>query len=278
MADRNQRKASALACLLGISACLVACGRDAVAPGPDPARIDTSKTDTSSLDTFRVRQDLARLAAALTCLPIPMGTRYFHAPAPKAGALPKCVGDKDIFAIPANPRGILGIDTVTHIDSQGAEHCLPQDPSTRELHARYLFDPACGEAWERIAIEIIPDDLLPRFRILGSGRLRLISGLVADIEAYELDMAMDNSTDTPIFQDARLRLALPDGRSLRLDLVKPKPFRAVDFFPSWGNPPRGEPVMAGPVLFGSDTVGRAILYGDRSMAVLDAAGTPVTPE
>jgi hypothetical protein len=141
-----------------------------------------------------------------------------------------------------------------------------------------LFDPACGEAWERIRIEITPDPLLTGYRSHGTGGLRLLSGLVADIEAYEVDMVLDHSTESPIFRNAQLRLVVPGGLSLQLELVRPHPFRAPDFFPLWDDPPRGDPVMAGPVLSGADTVGRAILYGDRTLSFLDAAGKPIPPE
>jgi hypothetical protein len=276
---RHALKSLALAGLLGVLVGLTDCGTDSAgtATNPDP---DTVKTDTGKTDTLPGRKGLARLSAAMPCIPVPMGTRYFaaHSPAPKVTAAQACHGEMDIFAIPANPRGILGIDTTTYLDSLGVAHCVHQDPTLREDHARSLFDPACGEAWERIKIEITPDDLLPRYRSHGTGRLRLTSGLEAEIEAYELDLALDNSTGMPIIQDAHLRLAASDGHVLRLDLVKAHPFRAEDFFPSWDNSPPGKPVMGGPVLLGTDTVGRAMLYADRTLGFVDAAGKPVTPE
>ena len=277
-------KAIILAGLLCALAGLTDCGSDAVGTAPpdttkvDTTKIDTTKVDSTKADSAKVRKDLARLAGLLARLPMPMGTRYFSAPAPKTAAAQDCRGEQDIFALPANPRGIMGIDTVTYIDSAGVAHCLHQEPTLREDHARYLFDPACGEAWERIKIEITPDDLLPRYRSRGTGRLRLVSGLEATIEAYELDMALDNSTGMPIIQDAHLRLAIPDGYIQQLHLVKSRPYRAKDFYPYWENPPPGNPVMGGPVLRGADTVGQAKLYADRTLVFQDKAGNPVTPE
>lgn len=273
---RHAFKSLALGGLLGLLAGLSHCGGDASGTGPNP----NPNPDSGKTDTVPGRKGLARLAAAMPRLPVPMGTRYFvaHSPAPKVAAALACRGEQDIFAIPSNPRGILGIDTVTYLDSLGVAHCLHQEPTLREDHARSLFDPACGEAWERIRIEIIPDDLLPRYRSHGTGRLRLISGLEAQIEAYEMDMALDNSTGMPIIQDAHLRLSASDGHVLQFDLVKAHPFRAVDFYPSWDDSPAGAPVMGGPVLFGTDTVGRAMLYDDRTVGFLDAAGKPVAPQ
>ena len=270
MAYRLVLKGFALAWILGISGCLNDCDRNAAATAPGPTTPDTVQT----------RKDLARLATSLPRIPMPMGTRYFSAPAsapaPKTGAVHACKDGKDIFAIRPNPRGILGIDSISYIDTLGIAHCSHQEPTIRETHGRYLFDPACGEAWERISIEISQDPFLSGYRSLSTGRIRLNSGFVADIEAYEVDMALDHSTGSPVFRNAHLRLAVPGGHSLRLELVKPHPFRAPDFFPYWENPPRGEPVMAGPVLLGTDTVGRAILYGDRTLDFLDAAGKPIT--
>jgi hypothetical protein len=157
-------------------------------------------------------------------------------------------------------------------------HCAHQEPTLREDHARYLLDPACGEAWEHIQIGIIADDLLPRSHARGTGLIRFITGMVVIIEAYELDLAMDNSTGTLHLEDAHLRLAAPEGHILKLDLVKSRPFRSNDFFPSWEDTPPGTPVMVGPVLRGTDTLGQVRLYGDRSLTFLDAAGRTVTPE
>jgi hypothetical protein len=258
--------------MVGALAGYTGCGGDGAATGPDPKPADP--------DTVPGRKELARLAASMARLPVPVGTRYFSAPAaaPKAAAAQACKGEQDIFAIPANPRGVLGIDTVAYLDTLGAPHCLHQDPTQREDHARYLFDPACGEAWERIRIEIAQDDLLPRYRSHGTGRIRLISGLEADIEDYEVDMVLNNSTGTPVFQDASLRLATPDGYVLQLELVKPHPFEAADFYPAWGDSPPGKAVMGGPVLRGADTVGKAMLFADRTLGFVDAAGQAVTPE
>jgi hypothetical protein len=277
-------KSLALAAILGILAGLAGCDLDAPPavpnPNPKPVDPDTVRVDTVRPDTASGRKALARLAKSMPRLPIPMGTRYFSSPAPaaKAAAAQACKGEQDVFAIPPNPRGILGIDTVTYLDTLGVAHCAHQDPTLREDHARYLFDPASGEAWERIKIEIAPDDLLPRHRSHGTGRLRLISGLEAEIQAYEVDMALDNATGMPIFQDAHLRLATSDGLVLRLDLVKAHPFRAADFYAYWEDTPPGKPVMGGPVLRGADTVGKAMLYADRTFGYVDTAGNPVTPE
>lgn len=271
------RKAILPAGILGLLAGLAGCGNEAAVapPGPGP---DTVKTDTAKGDSVPGRKGMARLAAAMPRIPVPMGTRYFSAPARKTAAAAACRGEMDIFAIPSNPRGIMGIDTVTYLDSSGAAHCTHQDPTIREDHARSLFDPACGEAWETIRIEITQDDLLPRYHSRGTGRIRLVSGLEAEIREYDVSMAMDNSTGTPIFQDARLRLAASDGHILVLGLVRAHPFRAEDFFPSWDDSPAGQPIMGGPVLAGKDTVGHATLYADRSLSFLDASGKPVTPE
>ncbi|HLP43433.1 MAG TPA: hypothetical protein VK465_18160 [Fibrobacteria bacterium] len=288
-----------LAWLLCVSACLVDCNRETAVTEPNLPKVDTAVGRKDSVDVHKdsidARKDsidahddsiailkdslealkakgMIRLAASVTSLPMPMGTRYFNKPAFKKSA---CQGGQDIYKIPANPGGFFGIDSISYIDSKGVGHCAPEGITLGETHNRYLFDTASGEVWELIRIEITPDPLLTRYHSRGTGRIRLLSGLVANIESYEVDMVMDHSTETPIFRNAHLWFTVPDGHSLRLELVRPHPFRAPDFFPLWDDPPRGDPVMAGPVLSGADTVGRAALYGDRTLGFWDAAGKPI---
>jgi hypothetical protein len=246
----------------------------------DTTKVDTTKIDTAKADSLKAAKDLARFAKAMARIPVPLGTRYFYAPkpAPKTAAALACKGQADIFAIPANARGILGIDTVSYFDSLGVAHCAHQNVTLREDHARFIFDTTSGQAWERIRIDITPDDLLPRYRYHGTGRIKLISGLEADIAAYDLDMALDNSTGTPIIRDAHLRLAAADGHIVQLDLTISHPYRAADFYPTWDVSPPGPVVMSGPVLLGTDTVGRAMLFGDHSLSFKDRSGNPVTPQ
>lgn len=236
---------------------------------PDPA------------DSAAIRAVLTDLAGNLQRLPVPMGTRYNSIPrppaAPKTGAVQACKDTADIVAMHLLAPDDVGMDTLTYYDAEGIPHCTWQAPTSREIHRRYLLDPAAGEAWETIAVSITEDDAFPRYKTRGTGRIRLVNGREIAIDAFEIEMLLDNSTRIPIFQDAHLRLSWEGGYSAPLDLVIERPFRALDLYPAWENLPDRKKVMSGPILRGSAAIGFFDLLADRSVVIRDRAGHPVAP-
>jgi hypothetical protein len=252
-------------------------GSDPVVPARDTAQARRLDSLLRANDSLRARARLVRLAADVPRLPVPIGTRYFAAPAPaaKAAAAQACRGGMDVFALEHSARGVLGIDTVAYYDTAGATHCVQQAPTARETHARYVMDPSSGEAWERMEISITEDDAFPRYRTRGTGTIHLNSGVALAIVDYSIDMALDNATRTPIWFDAGLTLATADGLRIRLAMTAPRPIRAQDFFPIWQDAPRGRILLSGPIRQGDALLGYMDLYDDRTVVIRDAADRPL---
>ena len=247
---------------------------------PDPAIARKLDSLARAADSLRAAlpdpylADLAELSAKMRRLPVPMGTRYNSAPrpAPKAGAAAACQGDADVVGLGDTARGRLGMDTVAFFDAAGIPHCAWQAPTLKETHGRYLFDAAAGEARERLVVEITEDDRLPRYRTLGTGTMRLFSGLEFAIARYEVDMVLDNSVAGIIIQDAHLDLAWRDGYEMRLTLARAKPYRAADLFPSWEARPAPGLIMSGTIKKGAALAGYIDLFADRTVAIRDRTG------
>lgn len=255
---------------------------------------DSIKNDRNGIggwDDFpnKYRPTLEEIATRMQRLPVPMGTRYSgqptNAPAAKTAATQACGGISEIAAIRYNNNTIYGVDTISYYDSLDQPHCDWQTPTTRETHARHMINDASGEVWEKLDIRILDERTLPNYLTHGTGRMVLNNGTRFTIDAYDVDMIILYGDSLATIRSASLAMTWQDGYSFKLDLVKPKPFKAVDFFPAWGYGPALGRILSGPILHpGSgtreglvDTVGFVDLYADHSVDVRDWAGSLVRP-
>jgi hypothetical protein len=237
----------------------------------------------------KYRPTLKLLAANMTKLPMPMGTRYSVAPQPKpvskAAAAAACTGLSEIAAIRYNNNDIMIVDTISYYDAQGKPHCDWQMPTTRETHARHAINNASGEMWEKIDITILDDLTLPNWITHGTGRMVLNNGEKFTVDAYDVDMIILYGDTTATVRSASLAMSWQDGYSFKLSLTKARPYKTVDLFPAWGDNPSLGKMMSGPILHpGSgpragmiDTAGYIDLYADHTVAIRDWTGAPVAP-
>ena len=250
---------------------------DSLARANDSLRAAIARDTAGTVPADPYQKDLAELASKLKSLPIPMGTRYFAArkAAPKSSAAMACKGDADVMGLGDTLGLLMGMDTISCIDSAGARFCTPQPHTAREQHRRYLFAPDAGESRESILVEITEDDMLPRYLSRGTGALKIFSGLEFIIQHSDVEMVLDNSKAEFIFKNALLELTWRDGYVLRLELAKSFPIRGADLFPAWVAKPEHVLSMSGTITKAGVPAGFIDLFADRTVAIRDRAGKPV---
>lgn len=258
--------------------------------GTPDVRIKTTNINGGGWDDFpnKYKPTLLDLNANVRQLPAPVGTRYASlypinpTGAKVAAAAAPCSGDSAVLQYKSPMRDFFLYDTISYYDTNGVAHCWPQEGRRSvETHQRHIVEFGVGEVWESIQDSITDQDVLPRHTIRGTGLIRLESGRELIIQSYDLILLTQFGTQDAFVVNAGLKLLYKDGYTINLDLAKPRPYGALDFYPADG-PADYSLIMTGPITHataqgGVDTVGFIDLYGDRTIRVRDWTGVPVVP-
>ena len=258
--------------------------------GKDTTRIKVPGNN-GGWDDFpnKYKPTLLELASGAQALPVPMGTRYGATPTVKpagkfaANQDPCPRGPFEVYGYKEPVRDFFIVDTLSYYDSAGGVHCSPTYGSTgSEHHIRYIMDLKSGESWENLVDTITDQNVLPRHTIHGTGKIKLASGLEFTIVTYDVVLITQFGTWDAFVLRAGMTLAYKGGYTVDLKLVKPSPYKAVDFFPVEGGVGDGSKMMSGPITKvnatgGVDTIGFVDLFSDRTVAVRDWKGDPVAP-
>jgi hypothetical protein len=129
---------------------------------------------------------------------------------------------------------------------------------------------------------ITDQHVLPRHTIHGTGRIRLASGLQFKIVTYDVVLITQFGNWDAFVLSAGMTLEYKDGYTVTLKLVKPHPYKAVDFFPVHGIVGDGSKMMSGPITKVNaegkvDTIGFLDLFTDHTVAIRDWKGDAVAP-
>lgn len=237
----------------------------------------------------KYKPTLQELASGVQALPVPMGTRYgatqtVTPPAKVSANQDPCPkGPFEVYGYRDPARNFFIVDTMRYYDSVGGAHCSPTYGNTgSEHHERYIMDLASGESWETLVDTITDQHVLPRHTIHGTGRIKLARGLEFKIVSYDVVLITQFGSWDAFVLNAGMKLAYKDGYNIELKLVKPHPYKAIDFFPVEGGVGDGSKVMSGPITRandkgGIDTLGFIDLFTDRTVEIRDWKGDLVAP-
>lgn len=230
-------------------------------------------------DNIQAKYALVRLQFAdMRRLPFPMGLRYYTAPEAEVRSLGACSGTAKVVSILDTAKGIFIRDSISYLDSLGRPHCGEDDAVRIEKHNRYVLDLNAGEGWDRLQVRYEGTETGYRYLVEGSGRMTLAGGMRLDIDKFKLEMDLSKDKLSAYAKYASMEMALAGGYTLGMwyNHIHQKT-GCQDFFPFWGNQPKGAYWLQGEIRHRGVWVGHIHLMPDRSVLVRDWYGKRVKP-